>query len=275
MDAVFKALADSTRRGLLDRLFQQDGQTLKALEEGLPMTRIGVMKHLRLLEAAGLVKTKRRGREKLHFLNPVPIRLVHDRWVSKYAEPWAAALSGLKKRLEDETMETVKTLSWAEGTAPVAEGTAVFEVFIKTTPERLWEAITDPEQRRKYSFGVETHSDWTRGSEYKASVPGVVEIGAGENIEVDRPRLLVQTFDALWSDEVKAQGTTRVTWEIEPVGSSCRLTVTHDQLPAGANAELYGGWPMILSGLKTLLETGDLLDTPGSLRYSQARGPGG
>jgi uncharacterized protein YndB with AHSA1/START domain/DNA-binding transcriptional ArsR family regulator len=273
VDAVFKALADPTRRGLLDRLFQQDGQTLKALEEGLPMTRIGVMKHLRLLEAAGLVKTKRRGREKLHFLNPVPIQLVHDRWVSKYAEPWAAALSGLKKRLEDETMETVKTLSWAEGTAPVAEGTAVFEVFIKTTPERLWEAITDPEQRKKYSFGVETHSAWTRGSEYKASVPGVVDIGAGENIEVDRPRLLVQTFDALWSDEVKAQGTTRVTWEIEPVGSSCRLTVTHDQLPAGANAELYGGWPMILSGLKTLLETGELLDTPGSLRYSQARGP--
>jgi uncharacterized protein YndB with AHSA1/START domain len=100
----------------------------------------------------------------------------------------------------------------------------------------------------------------------------VVDIAAGQNIEVDPPRLLVQTFNALWSDAVKAQGTTRVTWEIEPVGSSCRLTVTHDQLPAGANAELYGGWPMILSGLKTLLETGELLDTPGSLQYGQARG---
>jgi uncharacterized protein YndB with AHSA1/START domain/DNA-binding transcriptional ArsR family regulator len=270
MDTVFKALADPTRRSLLDELFKQDGQTLSALEARLPMTRFGVMKHLRLLEEAGLVATKRRGREKLHFLNPVPIRLVHDRWVSKYAEPWAATLSGLKTRLEDDTMETVKPVSWAEGTAPVAGATAVFEVFIKTTPERLWEAITDPEQRKQYSFGVETHSDWTPGSDYKASIPGVVEIAAGENIEVDPPRLLVQTFNALWSDEVKEQGTTRVTWEIEPVGSSCRLTVTHDQLPANANPELYGGWPMILSGLKTLLETGGQLDTPGSLRYGEA-----
>jgi uncharacterized protein YndB with AHSA1/START domain/DNA-binding transcriptional ArsR family regulator len=275
MDAVFKALADPTRRGLLDELFKQDGQTLSALEGGLPMTRFGVMKHLAVLEEAGLVTTRRRGREKLHFLNPVPIRLVHDRWVSKYAEPWAATLSGLKARLEDETMQQVKTVSWAEGTAPVADGTAVFEVFIKTTPERLWEGITDPEMRRKYSFGVETHSDWTPGSDYKASVPGMVDIAAGENIEVDPPRLLIQTFDALWSDEVKAQGTTRVTWEIEPIGSSCRLTVTHDQLPAEANPELYGGWPMILSGLKTLLETGELLDTPGSLRYSRGGGSAG
>jgi uncharacterized protein YndB with AHSA1/START domain/DNA-binding transcriptional ArsR family regulator len=272
MDAVFKALADPTRRSLLDELFKQDGQTLSALEGRLPMTRFGVMKHLRVLEEAVLVTTKRRGREKLHFLNPVPIRLVHDRWVSKYAEPWVATLSGLKTRLEDELMETIKTVSWAAGTAPVAAGTTVFEVFIKTTPERLWEAITDPEQRKKYSFGVETHSDWTPSSEYKASVPGVADIAAGENIEVDPPRLLVQTFDALWSDEAKSQGTTRVTWEIEPVGTSCRLTVTHDQLPPDANAELYGGWPMILSGLKTLLETGELLDTPGSLRYAQASG---
>ena len=266
MDAVFKALADSTRRELLDELFERDGQTLSALEGRLPMTRFGVMKHLRVLEEAGLLATRRRGREKLHFLNPVPIRLVHDRWVSKYAEPWAATLSGLKTYLEG-TMETVKTVSWAEGTAPVAAGTAVFEVFIKTTPERLWEAITDPEQRKQYSFGVETHSDWTPGSRYKAGVPGVVDIASGVNVEVDPPRLLVQTFDALWSPEVEAQGTTRVTWEIEPVGTSCRLTVTHDQLPADANAELYGGWPMILSGLKTLLETGELLDTPGSLQY--------
>ena len=166
-------------------------------------------------------------------------------------------------------METIKTVSWAEGTAPVADGTAVFEVFIKTTPERLWEAITDPAQRSKYSFGVQTQSDWTAGSEYTSSVPRVVDIASGRNLEVDPPRLLVQSFDALWSEEVKAQGTTRVTWEIEPVGSSCRLTVIHDQLPPSANAELYGGWPMILSGLKTLLETGELLDTPGSLRYAE------
>jgi uncharacterized protein YndB with AHSA1/START domain len=146
----------------------------------------------------------------------------------------------------------------------------VFEIFIKTTPERLWEAITDPAQRAKYSFGVETHSDWTTGSEYKAGVPGVVDIAAGENIEVDPPRRLVQSFTALWSDEAKAEGPSRVTWEIEQVADSCRLTVVHDQLRPGANAELYGGWPMILSGLKTLLETGETLTTPGSLRYSAA-----
>src|ERR671915_1437106 len=151
MDAVFKALADPTRRSLLDELFRRDGQTLSALEARVPMTRFGVMKHLRVLEEAGLVTTKRRGREKLHFLNPVPIRLVHDRWVSKYAEPWAATLTGLKKRLEEDLMEKV------------------FEIYIKTTPERLWEAITDPEMRSKYNFGVGVSSDWTPGSRYEST----------------------------------------------------------------------------------------------------------
>jgi DNA-binding transcriptional ArsR family regulator len=138
MDAVFKALGDPTRRELLDELFRQDGQTLGALEERLPMTRFGVMKHLKVLEQAGLVVSRKRGREKLHFLNPVPIRLVHDRWVSKYAEPWAAGLSELRHDLEKEerTMEKV------------------FEIYIKTTPERLWQAITDNDMRAQYSFGV-------------------------------------------------------------------------------------------------------------------------
>ena len=269
MDTVFKALADPTRRDLLDALFAEDGQTLTALEERVPMTRFGVMKHLKVLEGAGLVVTRRRGREKLHFLNPVPIRLIHDRWVGKYAEPWAAALTGLKRQLEDSPMTTdVTTVSFAQGTAPVGR-TAVFEIFIKATPERIWQAITDPEQRAKYSFGVQTRSDWTPGSSYRAGVPGVVDIAEGENLVVDPPRLLVQSFKALWSDDVKAQGTTRVTWEIEQVEDSCRLTVVHDELPDSANAELYGGWPMILSGLKTLLETGELLTTPGSLMYRQ------
>jgi uncharacterized protein YndB with AHSA1/START domain len=148
---------------------------------------------------------------------------------------------------------------------------AVFEVFIKTSPERLWEAITDPEQRARYSFGVRTESDYSNGSSYKSGVPDVIDIAEGENVEVDPPKRLVQTFTALWSDEVKAEGESRVTWEIEPVGDdSCRLTVTHELAKKGANGELYGGWPMILSGLKTLLETGEDLTTPGSLRYSQA-----
>jgi uncharacterized protein YndB with AHSA1/START domain len=148
----------------------------------------------------------------------------------------------------------------------------VFEIYIKTTPERLWEAITDGEMRKKYSFGVGTESEWTQGSEYRSAVPGVIDIASGENLEVDPPRRLVQSFRALWSEDVEREGTSRVTWEIEPVGDSCRLAVTHDQLEEGANNELYGGWPMILSGLKTLLETGERLDTPGSLRYSGAGG---
>jgi uncharacterized protein YndB with AHSA1/START domain/DNA-binding transcriptional ArsR family regulator len=253
MDEVFKALADPTRRSLLDELFEQDGQSLSALERRLPMTRFGVMKHLRVLEEAGLIVTRRSGREKLHFLNPVPIRLVHDRWVSKYAEPRVAALSDLKQRLEERTMEKV------------------FEIYIKSTPERLWEAIVDSELRRRYNFGVGAESDWTPGSRYESVHPGAgIAIAEGENLEVDPPRRLVQSFTALWSEQVKGEGVSRVTWEIEPVEDSCRLTVTHDQLREGANDELFGGWPMILSGLKTLLETGEDLTTPGSLRYSQA-----
>jgi len=250
MDAVFKALADPTRRSLLDELFRADGQTLSELEERFSMTRFGVMKHLKALEDAGLVVTRRRGREKLHFLNPVPIRLVHDRWVSKYAEPWSAALSGLKHRLE----------------SPMEK---VFEIYIRTTPERLWEAITDSEIRSKYSFGNRVTSDWTPGSRFEMTNPRAgAPLGEGENLEVDPPRRLVQSMVALWGEDVKSEGTSRVTWEIEPVGDSCRLTVTHDQLREGANEQLYGGWPMILSGLKTWLETGELLTTPGSLMYS-------
>jgi uncharacterized protein YndB with AHSA1/START domain/DNA-binding transcriptional ArsR family regulator len=254
MDAVFKALADPTRRGLLDELFRQDGQTLGALERRLTMTRFGVMKHLRVLEEAGLVLSKRRGREKLHFLNPVPIRLIHDRWIDKYTEPWAAMLTGLKRGLEEDFMEKV------------------FEIYIKTTPERLWHAITDPEMRRKYTFGVGVYSDWKPGSPYTGRTTDMtiapnMPISEGENLEVDPPRRLVQTFRALWSDDVKREGTSRVTWEIEPVGDSCCLRVIHDQLREGANDELYGGWPMVLSGLKTLLETGETLTTPGSLMY--------
>ncbi|HSA56063.1 MAG TPA: SRPBCC domain-containing protein [Gemmatimonadaceae bacterium] len=256
MDLVFKALADATRRSLLDELFRRDGQTLSELEGRIAMTRFGVMKHLRVLEEAGLVVTRRRGREKLHFLNAVPIRLIHDRWIDKYSERWAALLSGLKANLED-----------GEGTMQ-----KVFEIYIKTTPGRLWQAITDPALRRKYSFGVGVYSDWTAGSRYEARTTDMtiapdMPISEGENLEVDPPRRLVQSFRALWSDDVKAEGTSRVTWEIEPVGDSCRLTVVHDQLRDGANEELYGGWPMVLSGLKTLLETGEMLTTPASLMY--------
>jgi uncharacterized protein YndB with AHSA1/START domain/DNA-binding transcriptional ArsR family regulator len=271
VDEVFKALADPTRRSLLDELFREDGQPLNMLAGRYLMSRHGVMKHLRQLEAAGLVVTRRHGRETLHFLNPVPIRLVHDRWVSKYAEPWTAALSDLKTRLESD-MEKV------------------FEIYIKTTPERLWEAITDPDIRSKYNFGARATSDWTPGSRLEMSArDGAFALGDGEVLEADPPRRLVHTMRALWGDDVKSEGFSRVTWQIELVdaafarghtaavdvrdempigGDSCRLTVTHDQLREGANEQLYGGWPMILSGLKTWLETGELLTTPGSLMYA-------
>ena len=221
-----------------------------ALAEGFAMSRFGVMKHLKLLEEAGLVVTRRRGREKLHFLNPVPIRLVHDRWVSKYAEPWAAALSDLKQRLE----------------TPMEK---VFEIYIRTTPERLWEAITDPEIRSKYNVRRAHQLRLDAGLALRDEPPGRPARRGRE----PRGRSAAPAradHAALWGDDVKSEGTSRVTWEIEPIGDdSCRLVVTHDQLREGANDQLYGGWPMILSGLKTWLETGELLTTPGSLHVRQ------
>src|SRR4051794_25479272 len=170
------------------------------------MSRFGVMKHLRILEDAGLVVTRRSGREKLHFLNPVPIRLVHDRWVSKYAEPWAAALSGLKKTIEKEN-----------------EMEKVFEIYIGATPERLWEAINDSALRN--SLLVPPGSD----AGYPASA---------ETLESDPPRKLVERMTAEWSEDVKREGPSRITWQIEPVGTSCRLTVIHDELDENANDQL-------------------------------------
>jgi uncharacterized protein YndB with AHSA1/START domain/biotin operon repressor len=256
VDEVFRALADPTRRQLLDELFREDGQSLHQLEARFAMSRFGVMKHLKQLEEAGLVVTRRRGREKLHHLNPVPIRLVHDRWVGKYAEPWAAGLSDLKHGLEREMDETEE-----RGMEKV------FELYIKTTPERLWEAITDPEIRARYNFGASARSDWTPGARVELRA-GELLLGEGEVLVADPPRRLVHTLLAHFSPEAEAEGFSRVTWEIAPVADSCRLTVVHDQMRDGACEQLYGGWPMILSGLKTWLESGELLTTPGSLMYS-------
>lgn len=251
VEPVFRALADRTRRDLLDALHADDGQTLLALTAGRGMTRIAVAKHLTILEEAGLVVSRRRGREKHHYLNPVPIRLVHDRWVSKYTEPWAAGLVDLKHELEATLMEKV------------------FEIYIRTTPERLWAAITDPAIRARFQFGATITSDWGCDSAYAVTHPGDPDgpLVDGVNVEVDPPHRLVQSFHAHWSDAADAAGTSRVTWEIEAIADSCRLTVVHDQLPADAAPDLYGGWPMILSGLKTWLETGTELTTPGSLMY--------
>jgi uncharacterized protein YndB with AHSA1/START domain/DNA-binding transcriptional ArsR family regulator len=249
VEPVFKALADTTRRELLDELFRRDGQTLGALTSRFAMSRPAVAKHLRLLEDSGLVVSRRSGREKFHYLNPVPIQLLYDRWVNKYTEAWAAGLAELKRDLE-----------------AIVE--KVFEIYIRTTPERLWQAITDPGSRARYQFGARVESEWTPGSRYRLVRGGAAgTLIEGENIEVDPPRRLVQTYHAVWGEDVAIAGTSRVTWQIEPVGDSCRLLVTHDQLPADADEHLYGGWPMILSGLKTWLETGQELTTPGSLMY--------
>ncbi len=255
VEPVFKALADPTRRELLDVLFLEDGQTLVSLAGRFDMTRIAVAKHLRILEDAGLVVTRRRGREKLHYLNAVPIRMIHDRWIDKYSERWAEGLIGLRDELE-RTMEKV------------------YEIYIRTTPQRLWDAITSPETRERFQFGCRIESDWVQASSYlitNPNAPGVI-LGDGINIEVDPPHKLVQTFHAHWDDASDGHGPTRVTWEIQPVGDSCRLLVTHDQLAPDAPATLYGGWPMILSGLKTYLETGLTLTTPGSLAYAKSEG---
>src|SRR5207302_6588081 len=211
MADVFKALADPNRRRLLDRLFKRDGQTLGELCERVDMTRFGVMKHLRVLEEAGLVVTRRQGREKLHYLNPMPIRLVHDRWVSKYRAPFAAALSGLKSRLEGTEM---------------AE-TQVYQVFIRTTPQKLWQALTEGEVTKRYFFGETVHSDWKAGSEWHSTGPEGSRDVEGKVVESDPPRRLVMTWRALYDPELSSESS-RVTYLIEKRGEGCKLAGTHE-----------------------------------------------
>jgi uncharacterized protein YndB with AHSA1/START domain len=246
VDDVFKALADPSRRKLLDRLFKRDGRTLGELCERVSMTRFGVMKHLRVLEEAGLVVTRRSGREKLHYLNPMPIRLVHDRWVSKYRAPFAAALTDLKSQLEETMAET-----------------QVYELFIRTTPGKLWRALTDGEVTKKYFFGETVHSDWKPGSQWHSIGPGGARDVEGQVLESDAPRRLVMTWRVLWDKELSGE-LSRVTYLIEKRGEVCKLSVTHDvsEAPLTARQVSKDGWQLVLSGLKTLLETGQPLPMP-------------
>jgi uncharacterized protein YndB with AHSA1/START domain/DNA-binding transcriptional ArsR family regulator len=245
-DAVFKALADANRRKLLDLLFLRDGQTLSELSAHLDMTRFGTMKHLQILEDAGLVTTRKQGREKFHYLNPIPIQMVYDRWVSKYGKGWARALTELKYDLEDEPM--------------TEQQQHVYEVFIRTTPERLWQALTDGNMTEKYYFGGRMESTWQAGAPYiQKSADGMEMIG-GDVLEADPPRKLVTTFRVLWNPEDSAL-VSRVTYEITQMGAACKLAVIHENVDAG-QAQRNGfasGWAQILSGLKTLLETGEPL----------------
>jgi uncharacterized protein YndB with AHSA1/START domain/DNA-binding transcriptional ArsR family regulator len=266
MDAVFKALADPCRRGLLDRLNATNGQSLRELCAGLNMARQSVTKHLGVLEAANLVTTARRGRNKLHYLNAAPINDIADRWIDRYNRERAHALADLKRALEANAM---------------TETEFVYSTYIKTTPERLWAALTEPAFTRQY-WGAAVHSDWNVGS------PVLWETDADDEprdldqvvLEAEPYRRLSYTWHNYqpahaelfgWSDEHFAElvkeKRSKVTFEIEPVGSAVKLTVTHDGFEPGSEMleacsgrkPQSGGWPELLSSLKTLLETGDVL----------------
>ena len=249
-DPVFTALADPTRRHLLDLLFERDGRTLGELVAAVPtMTRFGVMKHLRVLELADLVTTRRVGREKHHYLNPVPIRRLHDRWLDKYRVRAADSLIDLKNVLEH--------LEGNPMTSTVAPA-FVSAVYIRATPETIWRAITETDYTLRYYYRSAIETDWQAGSPYRMTIDGQLQI-EGRVVEATPPRRLVQTFHAVWDDQVKADPESRVTWEIDDaMPGVSKVTVIHDDLVAGSATleQVSGGWPLILSGLKTLLETG-------------------
>ena len=249
MEPIFRALADPRRRLLLDLLFERDGRTLGDLRGHLPgMTRFGVMRHLEVLESAGLITTRRVGREKLHYLNPVPIRLISDRWISKYAEPLVGSMTALKRRLEEPPM-----------TAPAH----VYSIYIRTTADTLWQAITDGAQTARYYYGTAFHpagGALRAGARYTYDYPDGSAAADGEILELDPPRRLAMTFHALWDPAMAAEPPLRQVWEIEPAGDgSCKLTVVTEGLVPGSKSaeEFEGGIVLIVSGLKTMLETGE------------------
>ena len=264
-DLIFRALADPTRRRLLDALFEQEGRTLGDLDAGVKgMTRFGVMKHLRLLEGAGLVTTRRVGREKFHYLNPVPVQLIHDRWVSKYTRPRAAALADLKQDLEGRnTMAEIPR--------------QVYQVYIRATPEQIWDAITKPDFTAKYFFGSRVDTNGTTGSAIRHYAPdGKTLWGDDMILESDPPRRLVHGWRSLYDPDFAAEAPSRVSWEIEPQpGGVTKLTVIHDQLEQSPKtaASVSGGWMFVISGLKTLLETGQPLTERSSGTDSALRNP--
>jgi uncharacterized protein YndB with AHSA1/START domain/DNA-binding transcriptional ArsR family regulator len=240
LEPAFKALADAHRRRLLDRLREQDGQTLGELEAALPqMTRFGVMKHLHVLEDAHLVTTRRDGRRKLHFLNPVPIRLIADRWISRYAAPLVNRMADVKYLVENE---------------PMTEFRHVYEVYIAASPERVWQALTDSELTKQYYYGNTVESDWKPGSPMVYRNPDGTESIQCEVVEADAPRKLVHTFFFPGTEESPS----RCTWTIESRGGASLLTLVHDEFDAETSTykSVAHGWVPILSGLKTLLETG-------------------
>ena len=259
VDDAFRALADPSRRMLLDSLNGRGGQTLRELCSGLDMARQSVSKHLAVLEAANLVTTVRRGREKLHYLNAEPINAVAERWIDRFDRERVEALADLKRALEE---------------TPMPKHEFVYTTYIRTTPEQLWDALTRPEFTSRY-WGTTFDTDWKAGSPMASTYRGVPS-GDPEQVvlESDRPRRLAYTWPRLtqefaaavgFSDEffhrAAAEPQSKVTFEIEPAGDVVRLTVTHDGFEPGSAVleSISGGWPMVVSGLKTLLETGEVL----------------
>ncbi|MFB9903155.1 ArsR/SmtB family transcription factor [Allokutzneria oryzae] len=263
MDEVFKALGDASRRRLLDSLNACNGQTLRELCAGLDMARQSVSKHLALLEAAHLVTTVRRGREKLHYLNAEPINAIADRWIGQYARERVRALADLKTALEQEAMSDTQF---------------VYTTYIKTTPERLWQALTDPAFTSRYWGGVTFESDWVKGSPMTWLVGGT-RIADPEQVvlESDPHRRLSYTWHSFTPEFISEQGIddelaaaitaeprSKVTFDLEPVGEMVKLTVLHDGFEPGSTvlSMVNEGWLPLLSSLKTLLETGEPLPEP-------------
>ena len=247
MDTVFKALNDSSRRRLLDELFKWDGQTLVELCAYLPgMTRFGVMNHLAVLEEGGLITTRKAGRHKLHYLNSVPIRLVHDRWISKYTEPTVGRLAGLKAHVEGGTM---------------SEPTHVFQMFINAEPSRVWQAIIDGEQTVKYYYGTRVESTWEPGADLRYLGGDGSLVASGKVIAIDAPKRLEMTLVAHWDDALEAEGPSREVWLLEDANGATKLTLEMHDVEVGSKSyqDFMGGFPYILSGLKTFVETGNSL----------------
>lgn len=244
-DAVFKALADPTRRALLDRLRERNGRTLGELCGPLAMTRQSATQHLSVLEAANLITTVRRGREKLHYLNPVPLWDIQTRWIEKFERPRLRALSDIKNRAEEHIMS--------------GRPNYVYVTYIESTPERVWNALTDADLTAEY-WGHSNVSDWQVGSSWehrRTDGSGIADAG-GTVLESEPPRRLAMTFGTPGEDD--PNGASRVTFEIEPYHEIVRLTVTHENLADDEALEaISAGWPAVCANLKSLLETGHVL----------------
>jgi DNA-binding transcriptional ArsR family regulator/uncharacterized protein YndB with AHSA1/START domain len=248
VEQVFRALGDPSRRLLLDRLFERDGQTLTELCASLPqMTRFGVMSHLGILEQADLVTTRRVGRHKLHYLNPVPIRLIHDRWIGKFAAPVAGAMAVIKQALEE---------------GPMDKPSHVYSVFVRSSQERLWQAITDGAETERYYYGTRVESSWEVGAPLRYANPDGTAAADGTVLEIEPGKRVTMLFHPRWDPELEAAGPVRMTWEITPAQDGvCRLTVTVLDLVPGSRTEtdFVGGVVWIVSGLKSWVETCQVL----------------